>query len=371
MNTRKKIVHLIPTLERGGSEMSQLRMLPLLGNQIESIFVTIGQKGTLAPQFEERGIKVFALEQRSVFDFPSYPRLVRLLKELGPNLIVTHLLYADLIGRFIIQIFLPCRVIASLATTYNFPRYFLARLIERFSKYFASGYIANAEIVKKTYIEKFGVPEKNITVLTTGMDTTMFRSLTADNALREELGISDTDTVLICVANLHVNKGHTYLLSAFEQIHKTHPQTKLLLVGDGSERVALENQRLAYNSKEAILFLGKRSDVPKLLALSHIFILPTFFEGMCNAIMEAMAAGLTVVTTNIPENHELIIHEKTGLFCPVRDTECLVQTLTRLLDHPDDITRLGTAAAQSMEERYELHASALRWKNFFLSITST
>lgn len=367
----KKIIHLIPTLERGGSEMSQLRMLPLLGKEVESVFVTIGQKGSLAPRFEEQGIKVFSLEQTSPFDFLSYPRLIRLIRELEPDLIITHLLYADLIGRFIVQFFLPCRVIASLATTYNSPRYFWARLIERLSKYFASEYIANAEIVKKTYVEKFGVPEKNITVLTTGMDTTLFQSLTPDETLRKELGIDTADTILICVANLHINKGHTYLLAAFEQIFKTHPNIKLLLVGDGAERASLEKQRLASPAKDAILFLGQRSDVPKLLTLSRIFVLPTFFEGMCNAIMEAMAAGLTVVTTDIPENHELITHEKTGLLCPVRDTACLTRTLAHLLDHPENISRFGVAAAESVHERYELQTSALRWKRFFLSTTNT
>lgn len=363
----KRIIHLIPTLERGGSEMSQLRMLPLLGTEVESVFVTIGPKGSLAPRFEEQGIKVFSLEQSGPFDFPSYPRMIRLIRELEPDLVVTHLLYADLIGRFIIQYFLPCRVIASLATTYNFPQYFWARVIERVSKYCASGYIANAEIVKKTYVERFGVPEQKITVLTTGMDTSLFRALSPDEALRNELGISVHDTVFICVANLHINKGHTYLLSAFEQVHRTHPHTKLLLVGDGLERASLENQSRSSEARDAIRFLGQRSDVPKLLGLSHVFVLPTFFEGMCNAIMEAMAAGLSVVTSDIPENRELITHEQTGLLCPVKDVTSLVLALTRLLDHPEERRRFGEAASESIQRRYELHASAQRWKHFFLS----
>lgn len=365
----KKIVHLIPTLERGGSEMSQLRMLPLIGDEVESVFVTLGKKGSLATQFEERGIKVFSLEQASPLDFPSYQKLIRLLKDLKPDLVITHLLYADLVGRFIVQFFLPCQVIASLATTYNFSHYLPARLIERFSKYLCDGYIANAEVVKKTYVEKFGVPKRKITVLTTGMDTEMFRTLTPDDALRKELGIKETERVFICVANLHINKGHTYLLQAFEEIYKNQKNIQLLLVGDGAERESLEKQVATYRSKDAIQFLGQRGDVPKLLAISHIFALPTFFEGMCNAIMEAMAAGLAVVTTNIPENQELVTHKETGLLCPVGETECLIRTFKHLLDHPENITRLGKAAAATMHDRYELQASVLRWKNFFLSVS--
>ncbi|TXH07763.1 MAG: glycosyltransferase [Candidatus Moraniibacteriota bacterium] len=370
MALRKKIIHLVPTLERGGSEMSQLRMLPYLNDEIESIFITLKQEGSLAPKFREKDITVIAINQKGLWDFVSYVRLLKILRSLHPNLIVTHLLYADIVGRFLVQFFVTPPVIASLATTYNFPSYWPARLFERLTKYFTKGYIANAEIVKKTYVEKFGVPEKKITVLTTGMDTEALSSLVPDASLRQSLGIDAHDTVLISVANLHINKGHRYLLEAFEELYPTYPETKLLLVGDGLERENLENQVKNYQSKNAILFLGKRSDVPQLLALSHIFVLPTFFEGMCNAIMEAMTRGLAVVTTDIQENQELITHKKTGLLCPIRNTKSLSELLELLLQNTTLRNTIGEAAKQSIDRRYNLPESVNRWRNFFLTIPS-
>lgn len=370
MALRKKIIHLVPTLERGGSEMSQLRMLPYLNAEVESIFITLKKEGSLAPKFREKDIVVMAINQKGFWDLTSYLRLIKILRSLHPDLIVTHLLYADIVGRFIVQGFVSSPVISSLATTYNFPSYWPARLFERLTKYFASGYIANAEIVKRTYVEKFGVPEKKVTVLTTGMDTEVLTSLVPDPSLRQTLGIDAHDTVLICVANLHINKGHRYLLEAFEELYPKYPKTKLLLVGDGLEHENLQNQVRDYRSKNAILFLGKRSDVPQLLALSHIFVLPTFFEGMCNAIMEAMTRGLAVVTTDIQENRELITHEKTGLLCPVRDTKHLSESLMRLLQDTNLRNTIGEAAKQSIDHRYNLPESVNRWRNFFLTTPS-
>lgn len=367
MTNRKRVVHLIPTLERGGSEMSQLRMLPLISNTVESIFVTIRDAGPLAENFRQAGIEVIAINQKSLFDLNGYLRLKKTVQSLRPSLVVTHLIIADLIGRLFLQFFLPCKTIASLATTYNFSTYWPARLIERLTKYLAQGYIANAHIVKKTYVEKFGVPERKITVLVTGMDTKLFRSLTPDDVLRQELGIMPTDIIVICVANLHINKGHRYLLEAFERVYQKRQGIKLLIVGDGMERTNLEQQVHNYSSKQAIHFLGKRSDVPKLLSLSHIFVLPTFFEGMCNAIMEAMTSRLAVVTTDIVENQELITHEETGILCPVRDVPALVQSLERLLKDPTLRTTLGTKALESIEKRYGLEQTAKRWEQFFLS----
>lgn len=367
MRSRKKVLHILGTLERGGAEMSLLRMLPLLSNDIESIFVTMGRKGSLAEKFEQAGIQVFSVEQRHFFDITSYGRLLRLLRRITPDLIVTHLLYTDILGRLFIQTFTPFKVISSLATTYNFPRYWPARLFEKWSHRLCAGYMANSHSVKRAYVERFGVPEEKIAVIQTGMDTEAFTALTPDEHLRQNLGIAPEDIVIICVANLHPNKGHRYLLEAFEVVHAHYPHTKLLIVGDGIEKVALLRQVTTYTSKEAILFLGKRSDVPALLALSHIFALPTFFEGMCNAIMEAMARGIPIVTTDIAENRELVTHEQTGLLCPLQESVLLAEAIERLIRDEALRHNLGQRAAQEMQEKYALKSTAERWKRYYLT----
>lgn len=366
-NKRRKIVHIINTLERGGAEMSLLRMLPLLNDEIESVFITLKQKGSLTGQFQNHGIRVITLAQKSAFDFYSLKKLRKILRELSPDLVITHLLYPDIVGRFFIQFFLPCKVISSIVTTYNSSRYFIARLFERFTHPICAGYMANAHAVKQAYVEKFKVPENKITVIQTGMDTNFFKTLEPKDSLRQELGIKPGDTVIICVANLHPNKGHAYLLEAFEKAYKQNHPIKLLIVGDGIEKENLKRQTIDYNSKNSILFLGQRPDVPDLLALSDIFALATFFEGMCNAIMEAMARGIPIITTDITENRELVTNGKTGLLCPLRDSNSLAQALTRLINDSELRIVMSNNAAEEMEEKYSLHIIASRWKNFFVS----
>ncbi len=368
---KKKIVHLIKTLEVGGCEIALLRMLPLTSDLFDNIIVTLQDKGSLAPQFENQGIQVISIKQNSLFDISSYLLLKKTLIAIQPDLLITHLLHADIIGRLYIQPFLACKTISSIVTTYNFKSYWLARLFERTTKMFAAGYMANSQSVKDTYVNVFGVHQEKITVIPRGIDTDSLIIKGGEQKLRSELNIQENDYVIICVANLHPNKGHTYLLTAFEKFSQNHPASKLLIVGEGEEKENLLHQVSSYQSRKNIYFLGRREDIPELLRLSDTFVLPTFFEGMSNAIMEAMTSGTPVVTTNIPENQELITHEKTGLLCPIQDSDCLHIMLEQLITNPEKAGVIGKNASQEMRHRYNLAESSKLWKNYFSSLIQT
>lgn len=362
---RKKIVHLIRTLEVGGCEMALLRMLPLTNNAFEHTIITLQTKGSLAERFINEHISVLALEQRSILDVSSYRKLLRILRDLKPDLLITHLLHADIVGRIYVQWAISCKVISSIVTTYNFKEYWAARLFERVTKGIATQYMANSSSVKDTYVQRFKVKENKITVVPRGIDLDSFINKEDYQSLRGELGISTHDRIVICVANLHINKGHRFLLDAFEKAYQSCPNSKLLIVGTGKEKERLLEQVATYQSKTAIMFLGKRPDIAKLLGISHVFALPTFFEGMSNAIMEAMASGLPIVTTNIPENKELVTHEKTGLFCPIKDSICLASMLTKLINNESMAKELGENGRKEMNNRYNLSVTSQLWKNYF------
>ena len=369
MATKKRIIHLIISLERNGAEMALLRMLPHLNHDFESIIITLQDKGPLAPEFEKRDIRVIALGQKNILDLFSYWRLRNLLQKLSPDLILTNLLHADIAGRFYVQFFISCKVISSLVTTYNSKRYWIARLFEKLTRNLATGYLANAHSVKQAYVRNFGVRPEKIMVMPCGIDTSLFQNTQEKTSLKKILAIDDSDFVIICVASLHINKGHRFLLSAFEAFYEKHPQSKLLLVGDGGEKKSLLSQIASYRSRPAVLFLGKRTDVPALLNIANVFVLPTFFEGMSNAIMEAMANKLPVITTDIPENRELIPDQDTGILCHVGDTEALKKALEEVFAQPEKAHRLGEAGFLSIRERYDLSKAVSEWRNCYTLLT--
>jgi len=374
MKKKGRIVQLIVTLEQGGCEMMLLKILPLLREDFEHTIITLRQKGPVAPRFEASGIRVISLNQKNFFDFTSYRRLRKILQTLKPDLIITNLLHADIIGRFYLRNFLSCQIVSYIGTTYNSPRYWLAQLFEKCSKYFADGYIANAFSVKETYVRKFGVPEQRISVIPNGIDTNEFNEASPPEEVRTSLNISPDDFVITCVANLHVNKGHAYLLEAFEHLFTRsslcEKKLKLLLIGDGPERKNIEKQIAVYRSKSHIHLLGRRLDISDLLKSSTVFVLPTFFEGMSNALLEAMSCSLPVITTDIPENREIITHNQTGILCPTKDIGCLARSIERLLQDNNLSQSLGTAARSHIKKHYDLLPIANRFREAFISLIS-
>ena len=379
---KKKVFHIIQSLDNGGCENMLLRTLPLLSD-FEHTILTLKKPGELAPKFALAEITVETVRCNHLLSIAGICRLRNFVRAKNPDIVITYLFHADFLGRLTLQNTTKALIIPFLRTTYNHPRYRVARFFEWLTKPLIKQYLANSKAVKDFYARHIGVTPEKITVISNGIDTDYFDSLVPDPALQASLGIRADDFVIICVANLHPNKGHKYLLEAFEQLHTPHPvipskaeesriqkrNIKLLIVGDGDERGNLRQQITNYQSKDNILFLGRRPDVPELLKISHLFALPTFFEGMSNALMEAMAAGLPVITTDIEENRELVKNHETGVLVPVKNSDAIADAIEKLLTNEALRSQIGQAAKKFMEEHFSLKKIANDWNKLLTEYT--
>jgi len=155
-----------------------------------------------------------------------------------------------------------------------------------------------------------------------------------------------------CVARLVPQKGLHLLVEAAPTILERQPGTRFVLVGEGGLRAVLEERARAAGLAERFVFTGQRDDVPELVASFDVFALPSFFEGLCYAVIEAQAAGVPVVATavgGIPEN---VVPGATGLLVPNGDAAALAAAILRLLDDRDEAARLAAEAQRRVLERY-------------------
>jgi glycosyltransferase involved in cell wall biosynthesis len=163
--------------------------------------------------------------------------------------------------------------------------------------------------------------------------------------LRGALGLTQADTVIVCVGRLVRLKNHQLLLRAVAGLDSALP-SRLLIVGDGPLRGELQRMAAALGLAERVRFLGRRDDVPALLAISDIFALTSETEGLACSVLEAMTAGLPAVVTHVGGNPELVVDGSTGYLVAAGDERGMRERLRALVRDPDLRRRLGRAAQQ-------------------------
>jgi len=207
-----------------------------------------------------------------------------------------------------------------------------------------------------------------------GVDIDLFAREKDVRGLRSSLGLADGDIVIGIVANLKKVKNHLFLLQAFAKLAKEYEKVKLLVIGQGFAgesdnterdlRLFVDNHRLA----ERVSFLGYRTDIPELLQAMDVFCLTSLREGLPIGLIEAMAAGLPVVGTNVEGIRDVITPNVDGMLVELGEVTALADALVGLLRDPQLRQRLGKAGRDKAVERYSLQRCVREYERLFLSL---
>lgn len=168
--------------------------------------------------------------------------------------------------------------------------------------------------------------------------------------LRQTLGLSSQSIILLTVARLDKQKGYDCLIPVIPHLLKSFPNIHFLWVGDGDQKENLERQLDNYDIRSSVSLLGYRQDIFNLLLAADLFIFPTYFEGFPFAILEAMAYGLPVITTNVNGIPEIIEHRVHGLLTRKADSCDLLETLRWALANPEDMEIMASNARRKVQE---------------------
>jgi glycosyltransferase involved in cell wall biosynthesis len=206
-------------------------------------------------------------------------------------------------------------------------------------------YLAVSGDVARRLEASFGIPARKLRVVHNGIDPAPFER-PPDRGLLATLSDGAREPVVLTVARLSPQKGLDTLLAAARDV----PDARFVIVGNGPERPALESQAQALGVSGRVSFLGHRRDVPDLLHACDLFVLPSLFEGLPLAVLEAMAAAKPVIASRIGGTDEAVVEGVTGLLVPPSDPAALAQAIRTVLSDPALAGRLGAAG------RARLHA---------------
>lgn len=232
------------------------------------------------------------------------------------------------------------------------PKRSVYRALYRFGARRVDGLIAVSDETRAAMLDELGDIAEQIHVIPNGVDTQMYESRDDRELVRRTLGVGAETPVIIMVGTFKTQKGHVFLIEAMSRIAEDHPDVLVLLVGDGELRHAIEHQINDLRLSGTVQLLGNRRDVPALLSAADIFVLPSLWEGLPMALLEAMASGLPCIATRVSGSSQVIESGSSGLLVQPGDVDELEDAIRRLLTDRELTRSLGGIGRRRVEERF-------------------
>ena len=195
-------------------------------------------------------------------------------------------------------------------------------------------------------------------IVPNGINLEKFSPKMSGEKFREELHIPQDSTVIGHTGRFHISKNHTVLLKTFAHLRIKAKDVHLLLIGDGALRDEIENLILELELGKCTTLAGRRKDVPNMLAAMDIFFYPSIYEGLPNALLEAMACGLPIVASNIPEICEIMPRDMSAQLFDSGDIEGFAAALENLTRDACLRKILGQKCRQHAEKNFDLKVLA-------------
>lgn len=362
-----RILLFIQTLELGGSEKQCVEMARLLSRN--GFDVTVGcmrRVGPMRRKLAEAGISLVEFPVGSLLRAGALVQMARLALFIRANKFdVVHAndLYANLFAvpaakLAKVPVIVSCQRDLSDWWWYTPGRRKILRTIQKMS----SSIMVNSDAICRQ-LAKDGIGIDKIRVVYNGIDVERYLPIPRE---LQGIPVPAKSRFIVVVANMHSEaKGHLELLTAAQTICGQHPDVRFLLIGDGEMRSAFETRARALGLQESVLFLGHRTDVADILSCAEIGVLASHAEGLPNAVMEYMAAGLPAVATSVGGVPEIIEHGVSGLLVQPGDSNALSAEILRLLDDESLRRRLGHGARESMLSKCDFGSLLSKLKSIY------
>lgn len=320
--------------------------------------VTIGclrREGPLLERLKGTPVEIMEVDMGGGIDSPSgmlrIAKLARFFRQQKIEILHAHDLWSNIVGMAAAMLArTPVTITSQRDLSHDAWYGTYRRRVLRFFQRRSSIVLTNAKAIRDGLIEQDHLPPEKVCVVYNGVDLDRF-NVSPDRA--RILPGTEGNKLIVLVGNMITDvKGHPVLISAAAEVVKAHPKTQFVLVGEGTKRADFEQQAKDLGLQANFLFLGRRSDVPAILACCDIAVLPSLAEGLPNAVLEYLAAGLPVVATALGGNLEIIQDGTTGLLVPPQDPQALAAALNNLLSDEGLASGIGKAGHDYVKQNF-------------------
>jgi glycosyltransferase involved in cell wall biosynthesis len=369
MPTPQVVFQILPSLVVGGAERLVVHLMEHLSRERFSP-VCICLESPLGTHYEARvrasGAPLYFLGKGAGASGSVLRQLNALFRQYRPTVVHTHIIGLNYAYPLMLRYRTPARV----HTVHNLAQREVGVRVGAWVRMLAFRYhiggvvpVAVADKVRATIQQLYGYPDPPL--IPNGIPTDEYAPNPDTRAQwRQAHGIEPRATVLTHIGRFAVQKNHALLVEAFAQVRSDAP-LYLLLVGGGELENAVREQVAALGLQERVRFLGVRADVADILRASDVFVLSSRVEGNPMSVMEAMAAGLPVVSTAVGGVPELVREGVTGLLVPSEDAGALAQAMQALVDDPVRRQAMGAAARQHAVAHFDIRHTVRGYEQLY------
>jgi starch synthase (maltosyl-transferring) len=364
--TTVPVALVITDLNVGGAE----RMLVALATRLDRrrwrpSVICLDREGPLAGPLRAVGVEVDCLGVRPGRPLRALAMLARSFRRQAPRLVQSFLFHANLAARLAAPLAGAPWVLGGLRVAEHEKRWH--QVLDRLTARLAAGSVCVSRGVERFSREVVGLATERLTVIPNGVDPGPFDQ--AEPLPRTALGVPPGADLALSVGRLDVQKGVADLLDAAEWVIARRPDWHLVLVGEGPERPWLLARIAARPAlAERVHWLGRRDDVPALLATADVLVLASLWEGMPNVVLEAMAARRPVVATAVEGSEDLVAPGRTGWLVPPRDPTALGQALLEAALDPDRRRRYGAAGRARVQAEFSVERMVMAYQRLWAGL---
>jgi glycosyltransferase involved in cell wall biosynthesis len=374
----KKIPHSVLFIERngdirGGGHISLVNILRHIDKELFKPYLVCSAQGSLREKVNEMGIaseiiEIKSLKRLNIFSlFIAILKLCRLIRRWDIKIVHSNAgstrdtLYSGVAARLAgIPFIWHVRVIES------------GGIFDRLISLFSTKIIVISEAVKRRF--HWIKNPKKLVVIPNGVDIKRFNpSSIKIEDLKKEFGFKKEDFVIGTVGQLIPWKGINYLIDAFYIVRKENPEVKLLIVGDevprgSGYRKKLEEMVNSLDLKDEVVFTGFKEDIPEIMGVIDIFVLPSINEPFGRVLIEAMSMEKPVVATKGGGVPEIVVDGVTGILVPLKDPEAMAKAVLTLIRDKKLAIRMGKSGRERVEKFFTIEEHLKRIQEIYLEL---
>lgn len=369
---RVRVLEMIDSPSLGGGQVNVLALARHLDRKRFDVSVCSGGEGPLADEVRHAGVPYFAVSR---FEKRSVPGLIKnlagILKTNRVDILHTHGGIAGFFGRWAaFRVRTPVIVHTLHGIHYlhyrNPARKLLYVFLEKYFSRRTDGVIFVSEADLRTGQKRGLIPPHKARLVKNGIAFSSggISSVSAA-ALKDELGIDPSRPLLGTIARMNRQKGLPVLLRAARILSEKIPKAAVAVIGDGPQRNRLETRRKQWKLEETVFFMGAQKNAERFLPAFDVFVLPSLWEGLPYVLLEAAAAGIPVIASNIGGVREVLVHGRSGYLFEPGNAPALADAAVFLLKNRPLARRLGKTLQREVPSRFPLRKMVKEIEEFY------